>query len=148
MLAIRAQGMFDGRSVVGPAMVLIEDEHIVDVDVTGALPPEGAEVVDFGAATLMPGLIDAHIHLAFNASEDPIGRLEHVSDDELRGEMVDAAMSAMRSGATTVRDLADRNYLALDVREITRRGRRPGPGHRERWTTADDAWRALLVAGG
>ncbi len=127
MLAIRAQGLFDGRSVVGPAMVLVEGETITGVDVTGAGPPEGAEVVDFGGATLMPGLIDAHIHLAFNSSADPIGRLEHVPDEELLGEMVDAAASAMRSGATTVRDLGDRNYLALDVRGITREDPSRGP---------------------
>ena len=127
MLAIRAQGLFDGRSVVGPTMVLVEGETITSVDFTGAGPPAGAEVVDFGGATLMPGLIDAHIHLAFNASEDPIGRLAQVSDEELLGEMMGAAASAMRSGATTVRDLGDRNYLALNVRKITREDPSRGP---------------------
>jgi imidazolonepropionase-like amidohydrolase len=66
MLAVRGGGLFDGvTSARGPVLVLIEAGRIVDVDTSGARPPDRAELVDLGAATLLPGLIDAHVHLAF-----------------------------------------------------------------------------------
>ncbi len=60
MLAIRAARLFDG---VGPDLVerpvvLVDEGSIVAVD-SGAVPA-GADVVDLGEATVLPGLIDAH----------------------------------------------------------------------------------------
>jgi imidazolonepropionase-like amidohydrolase len=71
----------------------------------------------------MPGLVDAHLHLAFDASTDPVGHLAETGDDLLRGQMAEAARRALRAGVTTVRDLGDRGYLALDLR-----GRNPAGG--------------------
>ena len=67
VLAVRAGRMFDGHRCFGPVTVLIDAGHIVDIDTTGATPQ--AEVVDLGSdVCLLPGLIDAHVHLAFDAS--------------------------------------------------------------------------------
>ena len=75
MLAIRSGRLFDGvtdRLHVAP-LVLVDGGRIADVDTTGADPPEGAALVDLGDATLLPGLIDSHTHLVFDASNDPVG---------------------------------------------------------------------------
>ncbi len=118
MFAIRAAWLFDGvgsRLVERPA-VLVEEGRIVAVH-SGAPVPADLEVADFGQATLLPGLIDAHVHLAFDASPDPVGRLATTTDDELLAGMRAAAHTAVQAGITTVRDLGDRGYLAVRLRD-------------------------------
>ena len=115
---VRAGQVFDGQRSLGSASVLIEDGEIVDVDTSGAQPPEGATIVDFGPdACLLPGLIDAHVHLAFHATTDLVEPLARADDDALLLHMYSAAAQALRAGVTTVRDLGDRGYLSLALRE-------------------------------
>jgi imidazolonepropionase-like amidohydrolase len=96
--------------------VLIDGQRVVAVQ-AGAQPPPGAQGVDLGAATLLPGLIDTHLHLAFDASDDPVGRLAGAGDVEVHGWMRVAARSCLDPAITTVRDLGDRGYLALRLRD-------------------------------
>jgi imidazolonepropionase-like amidohydrolase len=117
--------MFDG---VSPALtarpsVVIAGGTIAAVAGPAGPVPADADVVDLSGLTLMPGLVDAHLHLAFDASSDPVGHLAETGDDLLRGQMAGAARRALRAGVTTVRDLGDRGYLALDLR-----GRDPAGG--------------------
>ncbi len=114
LLVVRAGHAFNGERPIGPAAVLIADGKVRDVDTSGARPPEGAEVIDFGEnACLLPGLIDAHVHLAFDASADVVTSLAACDDDALLDQMQAAAIQMMQAGITTVRDLGDRNYLSL-----------------------------------
>jgi imidazolonepropionase-like amidohydrolase len=116
-LILRAGQVFDGERPRGEAGVLIQDGKIVDLGTSRAQVPEGAEVVDFGPdACLLPGLIDAHVHLAFDASADVVASLAACDDSALSGRMQAAATRALRAGVTTVRDLGDRNYLSLELR--------------------------------
>lgn len=113
--------MFDGYTLSGPATVYVSGDRIVRVDRTGGLPADGSEVIDFGgSACLLPGLIDTHVHLAFDAGTDPVSSLVSMSDSDLLTHMRTAARSALLAGITTVRDLGDRGYLLLDlVEEMT-----------------------------
>ncbi|MDQ4009742.1 MAG: amidohydrolase family protein, partial [Actinomycetota bacterium] len=61
--------------------------------------------------------IDAHVHLAFDASTDVVTSIGAVDDAQLLTQMAQAARRALRSGITTVRDLGDRGFLALALRE-------------------------------
>jgi imidazolonepropionase-like amidohydrolase len=116
VLGVRAGRLFDGaNSVAGQPLVLVDGQRVVAVQ-TGGQPPAGIEVIDLGAATLLPGLIDTHLHLAFDASDDPVGRLGGAGDGEVLGGMRLAARSCLDAGITTVRDLGDRGYLALRLR--------------------------------
>jgi imidazolonepropionase-like amidohydrolase len=118
MSALQAGHMFDGERLLGPTTVLIEDGQIVVVDTRGAHPPDGATLVNFGAETcLLPGLIDAHVHLAFHAAADLVEPLAGADDDALLSHMRSAGAQALRAGVTTVRDLGDRGYLSLALRE-------------------------------
>ncbi|MFD0784212.1 amidohydrolase family protein [Micromonospora azadirachtae] len=115
--AVRAARMFDGTRLYGPSTVTVEDGRIARVDTTGAPPAQGVPVIDVGEdAFLLPGLIDAHVHLAFDASADPVAALVAADDAELLAKMRTAARRAVRVGITTVRDLGDRNYLSLALR--------------------------------
>src|SRR5688572_26224330 len=97
--ALRAGGLFDGRAALGPGMVLIENGRIKDVDTTGAQPPTGARVVDYGPdAWILPGLIDTHVHLAFDASKDPVSRLGDLDDESVLAGMRLAVGRALDAG--------------------------------------------------
>jgi imidazolonepropionase-like amidohydrolase len=117
LLVLRAGQVFDGERSRGAAGVVIQDGKIRGLDTGGAQPPAGAEVADFGAdACLLPGLIDAHVHLAFDASADVVTSLAGCDDSALFDRMEAAAARMLRAGVTTVRDLGDRNYLSLMLR--------------------------------
>lgn len=128
LLAVRAGRLFDGEQSYGPGMVLISGGRIVDVDTTGAAPPEHAHLVDLGNdAVVLPGLIDAHVHLAFDASGDVVAGLDAVDDGQLLTRMARAARQVLQAGITTVRDLGDRSFLALALREHFHASGEPGP---------------------
>jgi imidazolonepropionase-like amidohydrolase len=127
LTVLRAAAMFDGVSstLMAAPTVVIADGEIVAVHGPGGAVPPGASVIGLPGLTLLPGLVDTHLHLCFDATTDPIGHLAQADDDVLRQQMADAARRALRAGVTTVRDLGDRGYLALDLRD---RGPASGPG--------------------
>ncbi|MBY8879939.1 metal-dependent hydrolase family protein [Actinacidiphila acidipaludis] len=117
-LALHAGSMFDGFSLSDPATVYVAGDRIVRVDREGALPADGTALVDFGTeACLLPGLIDTHVHLAFDAGPDPVASLAAMDDETLLAHMRDAARSALDAGITTLRDLGDRDFLSLKLVE-------------------------------
>jgi imidazolonepropionase-like amidohydrolase len=118
-MVLRAAAMFDGvsSSLTAAPSVLVADGRIAAVHDPGEPLPARVQVIDLPGLTLMPGLIDTHMHLCFDASDDPVGHLAGMGDDVLRQQMADAARRALRAGVTTVRDLGDRGYLALDLRD-------------------------------
>jgi imidazolonepropionase-like amidohydrolase len=98
-------------------LVLVDQGRISDVDTTGADPPEGAELVDLGEVSLLPGLIDSHTHLVLDASNDPVGHLAGTDDDQLLEQCRDRARAALAAGITTLRDLGDRRFVSLRLRQ-------------------------------
>jgi imidazolonepropionase-like amidohydrolase len=118
---LRAARLFDGTSstLLRDPLLVLDGSTIVAVD-HGVAPPADATVVDLGDATLLPGLIDTHVHLAFDASDDPVGRLLARDERVTLAAMATAARTALHGGVTTVRDLGDRDYLSLTLRATTR----------------------------
>ena len=80
-MLITARRLFDGRaeSIVGDPLFEVSDGRIVEVSQRRA-SMDASDMVDIGDATLVPGLIDVHQHLAFDASDDPVTRL--LEDDD------------------------------------------------------------------
>jgi imidazolonepropionase-like amidohydrolase len=121
MLALRAGRVFDGEGfLAGPATVMIDDGRVLAVE--AGLPdlPADATAVDFGHATLLPGLVDTHVHLVGDSELGALDRVAGYSPAQLR-EVVDLALRAqLAAGVTTVRDLGDRDWVALERRDDQR----------------------------
>src|SRR3982750_3789092 len=105
MWAIKAARLFDGESLVPTVVVIVDGGRISGLAQT---VPEGLDAVDLGDVTLLPGLVDAHTHLVFDAGSDAVGRLDTVDDEALLEGARIAALNALEAGITTVRDLGDR----------------------------------------
>ncbi|WP_033345822.1 amidohydrolase family protein [Catenuloplanes japonicus] len=127
MRAIRTARMFDGTRMHGESVVLVEDGRIVDVETSGRELAAGIPVTDLGDSCLLPGLIDTHVHLGFDASADPISAIVAGSDAQILGIMRASAQRSLQAGITTVRDLGDRNFLSLRLRDELRQVTGSGP---------------------
>jgi imidazolonepropionase-like amidohydrolase len=117
-LAIRAGNLFDGERAWGPGMVLTQGGLITGIDTSGAPPPAGSLIREFGdGVTVMPGLIDCHVHLSLDASTQAMANVAVEDDDALLRRMEVASQRALHAGITTVRDLGDRRFLSLRLRD-------------------------------
>jgi imidazolonepropionase-like amidohydrolase len=114
VFALRAARLFDGERVLDRPTVLVEGHTVV---AAGVSEPEGVLVVDLGAVTLLPGLIDCHQHLCFDGNGTLEEQVAQVGDDSLVDRARASAVRALRGGVTTLRDLGDRSYVTLDLRE-------------------------------
>jgi imidazolonepropionase-like amidohydrolase len=118
MLAVRAGQAFDGeRAIPGGALVLTKGGRITGIEPGSADPPEGWPVVEAAGATLLPGLIDTHVHLCGDSRMGALDRLPGYDDAELAGVIEQALRAQVAAGVTTVRDLGDRRWSALEWRD-------------------------------
>ena len=126
MLAMRAARAFDGQELRPEgAVVFVEDGRIVGVEAAGAALPDGVELVDLPNATLLPGLVNAHVHLCGDSENDALERLPQFSADHLHAVIETALVQQLGSGVTTVRDLGDDRWSVVDRRD--RAGANHGP---------------------
>jgi imidazolonepropionase-like amidohydrolase len=124
-LFVRAAHLFDGVAERRDVVLEIEGDRIKSV---GAAIPAGAKVLDFGPGfTVLPGLIDCHVHLAARADRyDPIWSFR---TSPLQQAMVATANArrTLEAGFTTVRDLGSAPFLSADLRDTINEGFLVGP---------------------
>jgi imidazolonepropionase-like amidohydrolase len=111
--------------------VLLENDRIRAVGPrteVAPLAPPGTRTVVLPDATVLPGLIDCHVHLVFDASPDPAAYVRTTSEARLMAGMTARARALLDSGVTTVRDLGDRDGLAARLGADIAAGKLPGPG--------------------
>jgi imidazolonepropionase-like amidohydrolase len=114
VFAVQAARLFDGERLLDRPTVLVGGETVV---AAGVAVPESVPVVDLGDATLLPGLIDCHQHLCFDGSGSLEEQVAGVDDAALVVRARESARRALRGGVTTLRDLGDRSYVTLTLRE-------------------------------
>ena len=128
-LAVVGGTLIDGHGgrPLDQAVVLVDGNRIVAIGTRETLQvPAGADVVDAGGMTIMPGLIDGHIHLELLGSTD-YPRWHELYNPRI-GEIVEVgARLAILSGVTTVFDIYGPPEELGAVREKIDRGEIPGP---------------------
>ena len=77
--------------------------------------------------TILPGLIDTHVHLGFDGGPGPVARMRAETDTEQLILMLHSARELVRAGVTTARDLGARSFLDVAVRDAIARGTAEGP---------------------
>ena len=116
----------NGR-VIKPGEVLIQGERIVEVG-PSVKHPAGAEVIDLGNRTLLPGLIDAHIHLFLHPGAEDLQTVqESVPQRTITATL--AARDDLMAGFTAERDMGTEGAGSADtaVRNAIDEGKIPGP---------------------
>ncbi len=111
-----------GRMLPGQ-VIRIEDGAIVSVGPRG--PGEPVDI-DLGDVTLLPGLIDAHVHLVGGEEQTPYQDLTQTAA-RAAIEGVANARKTLLAGFTTVRDLGSRDFADVALRDAIAAGRVPGP---------------------
>jgi imidazolonepropionase-like amidohydrolase len=130
-IALKAARLFDGKSnsIVSPGIVVVADGKIVAAG-TSADIPAGAEVIDLGDATLLPGFIDAHTHLSMMYTTDykqaALNELQKTIPEQTLDATANAKVTLM-AGFTTVRDVGSAHFMDVGLRNAIRDGVIPGP---------------------
>jgi imidazolonepropionase-like amidohydrolase len=129
VVAIKSRLLFDatGRDAIDNGVVLVDDGRLIEVGSAREVSvPAGAEVVDLGDQTVMPGLFDTHTHLFQSgerriydsAPEDPVEQALRAARNIRRD---------LRAGITTLRVVGAREFADVAVRDCVDAGVLPGP---------------------
>jgi imidazolonepropionase-like amidohydrolase len=118
-----------GDQTVTDGAVVIGDHALDWVGPAEALPPEYAALprTDYMGSTIMPGLIDSHVHLGFDGGPHPVARMRSEADEQQLVLMLHSARELLGVGVTTARDLGARAYLDVVVRDAIAAGLARGP---------------------
>src|SRR5229473_2888296 len=124
--AARLLDVKNGR-IVKPGEILVQGERIVEAG-SSVKHPAGAEVIDLGDRTLLPGLIDAHIHLFLHPGAEDLQTVEE-SVPQRTIVAVLAAKADLMAGFTAERDMGTEGAGSADtaVRNAINQGLVPGP---------------------
>jgi imidazolonepropionase-like amidohydrolase len=116
-----------GGTIETPGELLVEGERIVAAG-THVDRPTGAEVIDLGDMTLMPGMIDAHVHLFLHPGAEDLQTVQE-SVPERTLTAAAAARADLMAGFTAERDMGTEGAGCADVavRNAINRGQIPGP---------------------
>ena len=130
-VVIRANHLFDATAGVlrGASAVVVQDGRILAVGSDVAVPA-GAEVIDLGEATLLPGFIDAHVHIDDEDTDNPYrhfhdSMLDTPADRALHGARF--ARKTVQAGFTTVRAVGSEEFVDIALRKAIANGDIPGP---------------------
>ncbi len=117
----------DTGRLLSPGEVLVQNERIAEVG-SAVTHPAGAEMIDLGDSTLLPGLIDAHVHLFLHPGEEDLQTVqESVPQRTILATL--AARADLMAGFTAERDMGTEGAGSADtaVRSAIDQGLIPGP---------------------
>lgn len=134
--------VFDGLSAPQAGLgVLVSDGRVAAVAPVADFAGYGGPRHDTTGATLMPGLVDAHVHLALEAVGDVVTTLRQRPMGDLTLRLLENAQATLAGGVTAIRDLGGVEWLEISIRDAIRNGRHQGPSMR-------CAGKALTITGG
>ncbi|MFI5083838.1 MAG: amidohydrolase family protein, partial [Streptosporangiales bacterium] len=126
---LTAPRVMTGDETVADGAVVVGD-HTVDWAGPAAALPAGYAALpraDYPDSTILPGLIDSHVHLGLDGGPNPVARMRSETDEQQLIGMLHSARDLLGVGVTTARDLGARGYLAVAVRDAIAGGLARGP---------------------
>lgn len=126
--ALHGATLIDGQGrVICDSVVLVEDEYLLEVGPASEVSiPNQARRVDLSGKHVIPGLVDAHIHLDLHGMTDTYH--ENLVEDKLRTIRATIEMgNTVRAGITTVRNAGSVNYIDVAVKRAVDEGLVEGP---------------------
>ena len=131
VVVLKAAHIFDSVSgkLADHGVVVVQDGKITAVGGDAAIPA-GARVIDLGDATLMPGMIDSHVHLSDEFEENWYkGFYQNVTRFPAEQALYAAkyARETLEAGFTSVRDVGSMDYVAVSLRDAIDAGVTEGP---------------------
>lgn len=127
---ILAGRLLDGSGDAGQrdmAVTIVEDRIAAVEPMAAVEPAAGATVVDARDATLTPGLIDAHVHVAWGLEQQPGWASAHGSPEGILAWSVGAVHRGLAAGITTVRDCGAPGLMTVRLRDAIAAGLVCGP---------------------
>ncbi len=127
-VVVTAERMLDvlaGRVVAKP-QITITDGRIAAVGTQGGSVPAGARRIELPGLTLLPGLIDMHVHLTSDPHYSGFRHLEF-TDEFWTVVGVANAKKTVEAGFTTVRNVGSRNYADVALKQAIEQALIPGP---------------------
>src|SRR6516165_352997 len=126
---LSAPRVITGAETVTDGAVVVGDRTVEWAGPAGAVPAEYLPLqrTDYPGSTIMPGLIDSHVHLGFDGGPNPAARIRAETDEQQLILMLRNARDLLGVGVTTARDLGSRGYLAVVVRDAIASGLARGP---------------------
>ena len=120
--ALKTRLAVDGQgNAIRDAVIVVRDGRIVSVQPNGRIP-QGAREIDLTKFTVMPGLIDMHVHITAHFDESSRERPSIAAF-----WAADNARKYLESGFTTLRSLGASNLVDVDIRNAINSGLVPGP---------------------
>lgn len=114
------------EEVVKEAVILVKANRFKKVGKNIDIPND-AEIIDLGGKTVLPGIIDAHIHSMLDASGDPHTAMENENDAVTIIKAQKALEKTLKAGVTYVRDLGGADHYDLGLKEVINNGIVNGP---------------------
>ena len=113
--------------VIEDGLIIIEDGRVEYAGSTERGYGTDGEIIDLEGMTVLPGIVDGHIHSLFDASPDPFGSLEKDSDSMVTIKAVGFMEETVSNGIVAVRDMGGLNYLEFGLKEAIDNDLIPGP---------------------
>lgn len=120
----------NGEETIKDGAILIQEGKIAAIGSASDVTPQnmtGVLEVQLDDHVVMPGLIDCHVHLGFDGSDQPVEHMDKSSNEQLLTLMIANAEKLLRSGVTTAREMGARDFLDLVVKGGIEEGHVNGP---------------------
>jgi imidazolonepropionase-like amidohydrolase len=128
-IAIRSVRVIDGTGhLLEKATVVVRGSRIAAVGSTRDVRiPRGARIIDGRGLTLLPGLIDCHVHLCLGGEPDVVAAVERDSPATTLLKSARYAKQTIEAGITAVRDVGSRDHSIFALKQAIENGLLPGP---------------------
>src|SRR5579864_9281477 len=130
-IVLKSAHIFDGDTMHEGWAVRVKGDHIEAAGPAAGVDISGAKIVDLGATTLMPGLVEGHSHVLLHAYSETVwnDQVEHEGLALRVARATNHLRATLMAGFTTIRDLGTEGagYADVELKQAVNQGIIPGP---------------------